>query len=325
MKPPQVTVQIVTHDNEKTIIQCVRSVQRQRNIPIDILVIDSGSSDKTVSLLKDFRIRTVVVGDNVGYGAAHNIGFNLSKSKFVLTLNPDVLLASDFVISLVSGLVRAGNDFGSAQGMLLRVETFGKSSSIIDSAGLFMTPYRRQGLRYENRSMLSVSQTDQEIFGPDGAAALYRRSMLRDIDRGNGVFDEAFFMHKEDVDLVWRAQLRGWRSMFIPRAHAYHVRSFRAGKRQNVDPTLRTAAVRNRYFLLIKNDTFAMAMPHLIWILMYDIGIFLYVLFREPESLHAYTQLWKELKPLCLKRKIIQGSVRANASHLACWFQWRYI
>ena len=323
MKEPRVTVQIVTYNNEKTIIDCIRSVQRQRNVSINLLVIDSGSSDGTVALMKAHDIRVIVLGKNVGYGAAHNIGFNQTKSEYVLTLNPDILLKPDFLSAMVSAMDQAGSAAGSGQGMLFRVGMLGKSSRTIDSAGLYMTPYRRQGLRYEQKEVSSVPTSIQEIFGPDGAAAFYRRSMLNDINLGFGIFDESYFMHKEDVDLIWRAQLRGWKSIFVPTAQAYHIRTFRAGHRAHIPPRLRMIAARNRYFLIAKNDDLALFVLALPWILLYEAAIITYMAVYERESLQAYTLFLQQLPSLLRKRKVIQKKRKASTIHMSRWFSWK--
>src|SRR5207249_6060914 len=57
-----------------------------------------------------------------------------------------------------------------------------------------------------------------EVFGAMGGAAAYRRAMLA----GVGLLDEVLFMYLEDVDLAFRAQLRGWSCQYEPRAVVYH-------------------------------------------------------------------------------------------------------
>jgi GT2 family glycosyltransferase len=61
--------------------------------------------------------------------------------------------------------------------------------------------------------------TPSHVFGASGGAAAYRRGMLADV----GLFDEAFFMYLEDVDLAFRAQLLGWSCWYEPTARATHV------------------------------------------------------------------------------------------------------
>ena len=65
-------------------------------------------------------------------------------------------------------------------------------------------------------------QQAELVFGATGAAALYRRAMLDDVRVAREYFDEDFFAYREDADLAWRAQLLGWRCLYVPagpRAH----------------------------------------------------------------------------------------------------------
>src|SRR5438270_518806 len=57
-----------------------------------------------------------------------------------------------------------------------------------------------------------------EVFGPCGAAALYRRALLDEL----GGFDERFAFGLEDADVAWRARMRGWRCLYAPDAIVYH-------------------------------------------------------------------------------------------------------
>lgn len=56
------------------------------------------------------------------------------------------------------------------------------------------------------------------MFGACAGAAIYRRSMLEDI----GLFDEDFFIAQEGVDLSFRAQLKGYKCLYVPTAVVYH-------------------------------------------------------------------------------------------------------
>ena len=67
-----------------------------------------------------------------------------------------------------------------------------------------------------------------------GAAALYRREMIDDVSEGDNFFDPDFFAYREDADVAWRAQLLGWRCLYVPGAVGYHVRTVVPGNRRDV-------------------------------------------------------------------------------------------
>ena len=63
------------------------------------------------------------------------------------------------------------------------------------------------------------------VFSANGGSAAYRRAMLDDV----GLLDESFYFSLEDVDLGWRAQLRGWTCIYAPKAVVYHKLSATGG------------------------------------------------------------------------------------------------
>src|SRR5258706_426452 len=82
----------------------------------------------------------------------------------------------------------------------------------------------------------NASQYDKpgEIFGPSGAAALYRRKALDDTAIDGQYFDEDFFAYREDADLAWRCRLLGWNAIYVPGAVALHRRRVTPERRREL-------------------------------------------------------------------------------------------
>ena len=78
--------------------------------------------------------------------------------------------------------------------------------------------------------------TAGEIFGPSGAAAMYRRNALDDVALNGQYFDEDFFAYREDADLAWRCRLFGWTSIYVPTAVAHHRRRVTPERRAELPP-----------------------------------------------------------------------------------------
>jgi GT2 family glycosyltransferase len=318
----KVAVHIVTHNSADTIPSCLKALQKQSFRNIVICIIDNNSTDNTAQIANKFAPDVLVKNtQNIGYAAAHNQALRYTKSEYVLTLNPDVLLGDRFIERMVGSIDGSPARVGSAAGLLYRVNSLSEISQQIDGAGLYMRRNRRQLLRHEGKYADTLVWKQEVIFGPDGAAAFYRREMLEDINLGDGVFDEDFFMHKEDVDVCWRAQLRGWSSLFVPDAQARHIRTFRAGQRKHIDSSMRMMAVRNRYYLMIKNELAMLFLRDFPLIALYDFGIFLYLLLKERSSLVAYAQVIQALQRLVQKRSRIQAHVVVGLFDMAHWFQ----
>ena len=87
------------------------------------------------------------------------------------------------------------------------------------------------------RKTLQATHPDM-MAGASAAAALYRRETIADISQDGEFFDPDFFAYREDADVAWRAQLLGWRCLYVPEAAGYHVRSVRPGPRNAVPAVL---------------------------------------------------------------------------------------
>jgi GT2 family glycosyltransferase len=89
------------------------------------------------------------------------------------------------------------------------------------------------------------------VFGASACAALYRRRMLDDVAADGEIFDEDLFAYLEDVDLDWRAQQRGWQSVFTPAARGAHMRGGTGLWRR---PRVAALLMANRALVMLKND-----------------------------------------------------------------------
>lgn len=285
-----------------------------------ILVWDNASSDDTAARVARLGVPVHICERNIGYAAAHNRLLEQSQSDYVLTLNPDAVIQPGFIAALAAAL-DADPSAGSASGCLLRVEQIDGAPTGVDSAGLYLRRSRRQGLIAEGRQIAQRPSAPRPIFGADGACAFYRRAMLDDVRVDGEVFDEDFWLHKEDIDLAWRARLRGWSALYVPEAVAHHIRSFRPGSRAPMPAEVRRAAVRNRWLLLLKNEIAACFWRDLPFILAYDAAILAYLLLRERESLAALAdvvRLWAKMRH---KRHIIQAGRRVGSQEMCAWFR----
>ena len=93
-----VSVTVVTYNSGRFIKRCLESVLEQKYPNLEVVVVDNASTDGTVDLLEQFsdRCRIYYNDENLGFAAAQNQAIALAGGDWVLTLNPDVLLASEF-------------------------------------------------------------------------------------------------------------------------------------------------------------------------------------------------------------------------------------
>lgn len=319
MQISRVAVHLVTYNHQNIIETCLEALLAQ-DIDVQICIVDNASTDNTVQIVQKMGLPVISNSVNVGYAVAHNQAIRSTESDYVLTLNPDMILQPGFIRAMVKALDE-NPDAGSAAGCLLRINAFGETPREIDSVGLYMRRNRRQGLMLDGEPVEKAPTEGRPIFGPDGAAAFYRRSMLNDIAIDGEFFDEDFFIHKEDVDICWRGLLRGWKSIYVPEAKGHHIRTFRPGKRQHVSSFLRICAVQNRYLLMLKNEVGELFRRDLLPILIYDIMIIGYLIVFETRSLKGVYSAWRLRKKIRKKRQHIQQNRKISIAELSQYFQ----
>ncbi len=299
---PLISIVILNFNGEKFITDCLDSVLAQDYSNTEVIVIDNFSSDRSPKMIAEYLPKIEIVNNptNLGFAKAMKMGINKSKGEFVLTLNVDVTLEPDFLTNAFSSIV--GDDrAGSVSGKIYRMDR--TDPPTIDSTGHVIYKNRLFTDRGDGLPDTGQFNKREEIFGPCAGAALYRRSMLEDIEVGGEYFDSDFFMFLEDTDLSWRAQLRGWKSIYTPNAVAYH---FRGGIALRKSKLVEMHNYKNRYFMLIKNDSFSSIIKSLPHFIVTDTLKGVALLFRYPPALAGWADVIKKFPAMLRKRKTIQ-------------------
>lgn len=218
----RVSVLILNWNGRELLRGCLNSLSSQDYRQFETIVVDNGSEDESVSMLQQEYpwAKVIALGENSGFCRGNNLAYAESSGDLVVLLNNDAELASDFLTEVV-----AAADGSPSYGMYAtRVRMFDQPE-VFDSTGLLVYPdgiCRSRG--WLERDLGQYDQAE-EVLGPNGCAAVYRRSMIEDV----GFFDEAYFAYLEDLDLALRGQLRGWHCLYVPSAIAFHKKSMTSG------------------------------------------------------------------------------------------------
>jgi GT2 family glycosyltransferase len=282
------------------------------------VVWDNASDDGSADLARGFGAAMHVSPTNVGFAAAVNELVHRTTAPYVLLLNPDAYLAPDYLERLLT-TAEADSGVGSLTGKLVRPAT-GSGPRLIDSTGHVLhrnrVPLNRGALEPD------VGQLDEpgEVFGVCAAAALYRRAMLEDVRVGDEYFASAFFAYLEDVDLDWRARLRGWKAWYVPAAVGIHERGHR-GKRHMKTPWVLRHSLKNRYLMMLRNDRPADVLRDLPAILGTELARAADYALSHPSALLGYVDLVRLAPGAVAARRQIQARRLPGPSVLRPWLR----
>ena len=203
-------------NGEDSIEKCVNSLKAQ-TIKNRIVVIENGSKDKSLTILKKNYPDIEIIENSKNLGFAGGVNQGIEKAidlgaEHIALFNNDAVADKNWLKGLVE-VVQASPKVGIVAPKLLSSD-----KKHLDSTG---DQYTNWGLPYpRGRRELDDGQYSkpERVFAASGGASLYRVSMLKEI----GLFDEDFFAYYEDVDISFRAQLAGWKVAYEPSSIVYH-------------------------------------------------------------------------------------------------------
>ena len=252
---------IIPHFNGKEILgNCLNSLLKNSFNNYEIIVVDNGSTDGSQVLIKAEYPKVILHENekNKGYAGGCNSGISHTKGKYILFLNNDVEVAENFLEELFNAM-DVDENIGLVQPKLLSMQNrthFDYSGGAGGEIDVFGFPFARGRVFIElEKDESQYDDLTNEIFWASGTAVLIRKTLLDKI----GPFDEDFFAHMEEIDLNWRAQLVGYKSVVTLKTHLYHYSGYTLPAE---NPRKMYLNHRNNLIMLLKNYSFA----SLIWI-----------------------------------------------------------
>ena len=217
----KVTLVIPNYNGGQYLRDCIDSISRL-NYPesdLEVIIVDNGSSDRShmeVLGLFDF-VKVISLDRNMGFSFAVNMGMRRAEGDFIGVVNSDAELDPEWLNELKFTLENEPQAFAAAPKVLFK--DLCDDRRLINSCGAIITRRAYVRDRFFRIPDGLVELMEEEVFSAPATAILLRKDIINEV----GFFDDDYFAYYEDVDLMWRARLMGYKIFFNPRAIIAHA------------------------------------------------------------------------------------------------------
>jgi GT2 family glycosyltransferase len=294
---PAISVVIVNFNGQHHVASCLDALLAQQAPPFEVVFVDNASSDGSAGFVRAHypQVRVVQLSENLGFAGGNNYGAREARGDLLVFLNNDTAVEPGWLQALIEGL-----DWAPDVGLVTSRIVYMHDPAVLDSAGDGVT---RAGGAFKRGHGAAASRymAKGEVFGACGAAFLIPRAVFDEV----GGFDEDFFLSHEDVDLSYRARLRGYRCVYVPEAVVRHVGSASLGRTSNLSVFY---GQRNLEWMYVKNTPGLILLVTLPLHLAYVAAAGAYFLWagRLPVFLAAKWAALRGLRQAWRKRRVLQ-------------------
>ena len=204
-----ISIIIPNYNGAKFLDDCLHHLKIAiKNCPkskFEIIIVDNASTDNSLKLAKSYQV--IKNSTNLGFATAVNQGIIAAKYEYVCLLNNDLNLHKNW-LKIITNNIQKHPNIACVCGTVLS-----KDGTKIESQGI---SFDWSGKCIQNTIN---AKTLKYVWGSSGAVVVYNKNILEKI----GLFDEHYFAYIEDVDVAFRLQKHGYKTLIIPSATANHL------------------------------------------------------------------------------------------------------
>jgi len=218
MNQPLISIIVLNYNAGELLLNCIDSIKKSEYQNLEVIVVDNISTDKSQETCKEKfpDVKLIQNKKNFGYCEGNNIGIREAKGDFIVILNPDTIVESNWLNELIS----AYRDFGDGlyQPKILSLN----ENDIIQSTGNMIHIFGFGFARDKGKKNIVKVEHIEKIGYASGTCLFTSKDV---IDRV-GLLDDFLFLYHDDLDLGWRAAQLGINSYYVPKAKIFHVESY---------------------------------------------------------------------------------------------------
>jgi len=223
----RVTIVILNWNRTADTLECLASLKKIDYPVFDIVVVDNGSTDASVSaILADHPdVQLIENKSNLGFAAGNNQGIRSALDRgadHILLLNNDTVVHPGILNALVDASVNY------ADGAAFSAKIYYHSEPGRIWLGMPVWDKKTCRFQYDGFDATDDGKSCNDVRKASyacGCAMLLRSDAVRQV----GVFEPRFFCYYEEIDWCFRARKQGFASYYVPAAKVWHKVSASSG------------------------------------------------------------------------------------------------
>lgn len=200
---PKVSVVVCAYNADRTIDSCLASLKELNYPNYEVIVVNDGSTDKTLEIAKSYDYIKLISQGNKGLSVARNVGLAAATGEIIAYTDSDCVADPDWLTYMVAKFLSSGLSAVGGPNFPPPEDSLVPSCVAVSPGG-----------------PTHVLLSDEVAEHIPGCNMAFRREALEEI----GGFDPMFHAAGDDVDVCWRLQDKGYTIGFSPAAVVWHFR-----------------------------------------------------------------------------------------------------
>ena len=244
---PLVSVIIVNWNGRDDLDECLKSLKVSKYKNLEIIVVDNGSTDESMDLVKNKYkcVKLIENKENMGFAGGNDVGVKFASGKFIYLLNNDAIICENSIASLVQ-IMEKDPSIGCC-GSKIYLE---HDRTLINCAGHEVDVVGFLWARGSMEKDKGNYNHREDIFMSSACSLMIRKDFIDQY----GLFDESIFMYGDELELAVKVWGAGYKIVFEPQSIVYHKQSKGSSEKFTYMPTSfkQYYANRNRAKILFK-------------------------------------------------------------------------
>jgi len=225
MRQPLVYIIVLNYNGRRWIEACVAALSETRYDNFRVVLVDNGSSDNSVELIRSGfpQVQIIANGGNLGFSEGNNAGIRealASNADYVVLLNPDTKVRPEWLSELMA-VAETSQNLGVLGAVQLEYDSLEFNSWTRNAAGEFLEELK---VPESARDWIPMEWVEGSCF-----------AVRRKVFEVAGLLDPIYFAFYEEIDFCRRAACLGYKVALVPRSRVHHHR----GGNWEADPSIK--------------------------------------------------------------------------------------